>query len=187
MLKQVNVTFEFDPETEVVSNVHCFVDGIEKKKTTTRKKPSLKQEEIEDEAIVTRESNRLVFNNKANLDLGLSPGDRVILLYEVFGESRVPIIGKDIAFDDEGSGNKVTKNQTISYRGKVNTILSEYGTDFKLEPYKEGIFKLISSSGEVKVDSIQSYNDVVEEANNLDISILSDEDNIEIEEIPFKL
>ena len=36
-MKQVIVTFNFDPETEMVSDVKCTVDGIEKKKKTTKK------------------------------------------------------------------------------------------------------------------------------------------------------
>ena len=36
-MKQVIVTFNFDPETEIVSDVKCVVDGVEKKKKTTKK------------------------------------------------------------------------------------------------------------------------------------------------------
>lgn len=28
----------------------------------------------------------------------------------------IPIIGKDVAFDEEGTGNKVTKSNTITYK-----------------------------------------------------------------------
>ena len=45
----------------------------------------------------------------------------------------VPIIGSDIAFDEEGSGNKVTKSNTVTYKGNANTILAEYGTEFSLK------------------------------------------------------
>lgn len=36
-VKQVTVTFEFNSETELVSNVHAFVDGVEKRKLLQEK------------------------------------------------------------------------------------------------------------------------------------------------------
>ena len=32
------ITFNFDPETETVSDVKCSIDGVEKKKKTTKTK-----------------------------------------------------------------------------------------------------------------------------------------------------
>ena len=140
MIKKVNVTFDFDPETNTVKNVNCFVDGVEKiRKTTTTKKKKEKIEELETNSIVTLESNKLIFNNKAVSEMEIEYEDRIVIKYEKIGKENLPIVGKDLAFDEEGSGNKVTKSNSVSYRGKVNTILSEYGTEFELVPYKDGI------------------------------------------------
>lgn len=183
MIKQINVTFEFDSDSGLVSNVHSFVDSVEQKKKTTRKLSKDKEEIIELEAIITREDNKIVFNNKAYNDLELSPESRVIIKYEEVGKKRFPIIGTDISFNEEGSGNKVTKTKTVSYRGKVNTILSEYGTNFKLEPYNDGIWKLVSSDLSEK-----TYEEVIDQAENLDVDILTTDDStIEIDELTFKL
>ena len=136
MIKNVVVNFSFDTETETVSNVSCAIDGVEKKKRTTKKAP--KESVLEDEAIIILEENKLVLNNKAVLDLGITEenrGDiRVNIRYEKKGKVTFPIIGTDYSFDEEGSGNKITKSNTVAYKGKANTILSEYGTSFKLEP-----------------------------------------------------
>ena len=42
MIKKVNVSFDFDPETNTVKNVNCFVDGVEKVKKAPAKKAETK-------------------------------------------------------------------------------------------------------------------------------------------------
>jgi len=181
-VKQVTVTFEFDPETELVSNVHAFVDGVEKKKTTTKKAPT-KEVIMEAEAIITREDNKLVLNNKCAATLEVKAEDRLVIKYEKIGKKRSPIIGTDLSFDEEGSGNKVTKTNTVTYRGKANTVLAEYGTTFRLEEYKPGIWKLIS-------DDIapQDDNEAEEMAEQVEAELYTkDDDTTEIDELTFKL
>ena len=58
-IKQVTVTFNFNPETLVCDNINTFIDGIEVKKKTTRKISSKKDEVMEDEPLITREQNRI--------------------------------------------------------------------------------------------------------------------------------
>lgn len=187
-LKQISVTFEFDPSTETVSKLKCFVDGVEKRKTTTtrsKKQPT----EIETDAIITLESNKLVFNNKAILDIGLEYQDRVVLKYEKNKDFPIPfpIIGTDISFDQEGSGNKVTKTNSVSYRGKANEVLAEYGSKFGIEQYAEGIWKLISLDG-TKPLIYESIVDKAEEIEEESVKILTEDDeDIEINEMTFKL
>lgn len=193
MSKQVTVIFEFDPKTELVSNLTCFIDGIEKKKTTTRTVKK-KEEVMADFPIITLEENKLVLNNRTVHDMDLEWKDRVIIKYEVGkkGTKPFPIIGKDTSFDEEGAGNQLTKTDTVSYRGKANVILKEYGTEFTIEPYitkvyPEGVWRLMSTSGES--ESI-TYEEIEEEASEIDITVLTDEgheEDIEIEKMTFKL
>ena len=82
MIKKVNVSFDFDPETNTVKNVNCFVDGVEKvKKTTTSKKTKDKKEELETNSIVTLESNKLIFNNKEDSEMEIEYEDRIVIKY----------------------------------------------------------------------------------------------------------
>lgn len=188
MDKQVSVTFVFNSETETVSDLHCFVDGIEKKKTTTRSRKPKGPIVLEDKAIVTLESNKLVFNNRCVADMQLEWENRVIVKYEKFedGKKLIPVVGKDTSWDEEGSGNKVTKTNTVSYRGKSNTILQTYGTEFELELWKEGLWKLVSISGG---ENTPTYEGIVEETEKLDVTVITDEGNeeIPIDEMTFKL
>lgn len=187
MVKQVDVSFEFDPETETVSNLKCFVNGVEKKKTTTRstskeKKPAV----LEDESIVTLESNKLVFNNKATQELGLTSEHRVIIKYEKIDGNLFPVIGSDETYGEEGNGNKFTKSQTVSCRGNANKILKEYGEEFKLDPFKDGLFKLVSSDGVIK--AANTYEDNVKEVDEMDLTVYTkDEDTTEIGPMGFTL
>ena len=93
---------------------------------------------------------KLVFNNRAMADLKIEAGDRIVIKYEKGDKSLFPVIGTDFAFNEEGSGNKMTKSQTISYKGNQNTVLAEFGDEFTVEEYQDNIWKLVSL-GEPKV------------------------------------
>lgn len=173
MLKQVSVTFNFDPETEFVSDLQCFVNGVEKKKTTTRK-ATKKEVVLEDEALVIREDNKIILNNRAVSEMEVSAEDRMIIKYIKFNKSKklTPVIGSDSAFDEEGNGNKVTKSYTIAYRGNANKILAEYGSTFNIEAVGDGTWKLISKDKE----SVDNYEAIVDDIKEEDITVFTEDD-----------
>ena len=190
-MKQVIVTFNFDPETEMVSDVKCTVDGIEKKKKTTKKVKEV-IEEMSTEALITLESNKLVFNTKAIADMAIEYEDRIVIKWEKEegkGKTMIPIIGKDISFDEEGTGNKVTKSNTVAYKGKSNIVLSEFGSEFKIVPYREGVWKLVSTSTNGTISNPTTpLEEVLEEADETETDLLVDTDeNTEIDPLTFQL
>lgn len=185
MIKQVIVSFDFDPETELVSGITCTVDGVEKKKRTTKKvKDEVK--EMESEPIITLEPNKLVFNNKAVADLGLEYEDRIVIEWMKVGKSKVmiPTIRKD-----EEAGNKVTKSNTVVCKGKANTVLTEYGTEFTIIPFGEtgDIWKLVSTSGST-IEDVSTLEEAIEQAEEIVPELLVDTDEVtEIDELQYKL
>jgi hypothetical protein len=185
MNKQIMVTFNYNSDTDTVSDVKCIIDGIEKKKRTTKKVKDI----VEDNSdpLITLEANKLVFNNNAILQMNLAYEDRVIIKYEKKNNKIFPIIGKDLSFDEEGSGNKVTKSYTVGYRGNANTILSEYGTEFTIEEYKEGIWKLISTDNNLTNDKVtDSIEILIEKADNVEADLLIEGDeNYKIDDFNF--
>lgn len=186
MIKSVIVTFDFDTETELVSNVLCNVDGVEKKKRTTKSKAKV-EEEMAAEPLITREETKLVFNNKIVADMDIQHEDRIVIKWEKVKNSKVvfPIIGKDIAFDEERSGNKVTKAFTIGYKGNQNRVLAEFGSQFTIEPYKEGIWKLISTTSATTSKTLE---DTIKAVEKVDADIITEKDEeIEIDEMQFTL
>lgn len=184
-MKQVVVTFNFDPETELVSDVKCMVDGIEKKKKTTKKVKEV-IEEMASEPIITLEPNKLVFNNKAVADMDIKYEDRIVIKWEKIDGKMAPIIGKDIAFDEEGTGNKVTKSNTVTYKGKANDILADLGTEFNILEKEEGIWRLVPKG--ITINSVPKLEEVYEEAEETEADLLVDTDDItEIDDLQFKL
>lgn len=192
MIKQISITFDFDTETEIVSNIKTVgsTEVTAKKRTSTKKVKEI-IEEMASEPIVILESNKLIFNNKSILDLDLKYEDRIVIKWINENKIMSPIIGKDISFDEEGTGNKVTKSNTVTYKGKANTILAEHGSEFKLEPYnQEGIWRLVAVSDTVQneVEKPLVLENLIKQAEDTDLDLLVDSDeNNEIDELQYKL
>jgi hypothetical protein len=186
MIKGVTVTFNFDTETSVVTDVKCSVDGMVKKTRATTKKSDV-VEEMASESIITLEDNKLCFNNKAVSDMELVYEDRIVIKFEPEGPKKnkilVPTIGKDTSFDEPGAGNKLTKTNSIGYKGKQNAVLAEFGTEFTLEPFKEGIWKLISKNGVER--TLQENIEIVEKEEP--IVIIDADETVQIDEFAFNL
>lgn len=109
-----------------------------------------------DEATVTVADNKLVLSKEAVKALGGVAGDRIAINYwTVNNETTFPVIGKSECFGDSTGGNRLTKSNTVSFRGMQRDILLEYGSFFKLVRFNN-YFKM------EKVDVI-SENDLLEE------------------------
>ena len=109
-----------------------------------------------DEATVTVADNKLVLSKEAVKALGGVAGDRIAVNYwTVDNETTFPVIGKSECFGDSTGGNRLTKSNTVSFRGMQRDILLEYGSFFKLVRFNN-YFKM------ERVDVI-SENDLLEE------------------------
>ena len=109
-----------------------------------------------DEATVTVADNKLILSKEAVKALGGVAGDRIAINYwTVDNETTFPVIGKSECFGDSTGGNRLTKSNTVSFRGVQRDILLEYGSFFKLVRFNN-YFKM------EKVDVI-SENDLLEE------------------------
>lgn len=179
MIRAVTITFDVDSESGDVTNVKASVEGEVKKRTTTRKKSEVKSE-YADIPYVKREENKLVFNDKAQEVLGVEAGDRIIFKLEKDGKKFVPVIGSSESWDEE-SGNKLAKAGSIVFKGKQNDLLAEFGTEFKLDEFKTGLYILTSLGGE-------NFEKIVEEAEKVEpVLIIESDDEIDLDELEFKL
>lgn len=96
-----------------------------------------------EEATVTVENNKLVLSKDAIKALNSVAGDRIAINYwTVDNATTFPLIGRAASFLDSTSGNRLTKSNTVSFRGVQRDILLEYGSFFQLVPFKT-FFKLI--------------------------------------------
>lgn len=140
---KVLFTYEQDDETGEVKVINREVvnDDLPKVKKTSSPKKSKADENPEPELIL--EDNKYSLNTAAVELLGVEADDRIDIKFEKKDKVRVPVIGCNTAFGTQG-GNRLTKSNTVSYRGKNHDLLEEYGTVFSFkETDKEGIFELI--------------------------------------------
>lgn len=159
-----------------------------KSATKTSTKASAAKVDANPDPIITLDSNKLILTQGAVDLLQVCEDCRVDIKYKKKDKKAVPIIGTDAAFGTK-SGNKLTKSNTVSYRGAANEKLSAYGTTFKLEPTEDkGIYYLVG-------DKVQEENSVPDEIidieNELDIESLDniniDEDDKDLEKFDFNL
>lgn len=146
MIQQFKVLFTYEQDDETgevkVINREVVNDDLPKpKKKTSAPKKSKADENPEPE--LTLEDNKYCLNTAAVELLGVEAEDRIDIKFEKRDKVRVPVIGCNTAFGTQG-GNRLTKSNTVSYRGKNHDLLEEYGTVFSFkETDKEGIFELI--------------------------------------------
>lgn len=154
--------------------------------TTKKQLPKVSKVVENEEPLITLDSNKLVLTTGAVQMMNICADCRVDIKYKKRDRMSVPVIGTDEAFGTKG-GNKLTKTNTISFRGVANEKLSEYGTTFKIEPSEdEGIFYLIGD----KMKSIIP-DDTIDIQSELDIESLDNinlnDDDVNLESFNFTL
>jgi len=159
---KLNVVLQYNPETDTIDSYKVTLDGVANKTTTTKKVGSSVKKTGLDGLIVVREDGKLILSEQLLEELGAVHEDRINIVYEKIGDKSFPIIGKGTSFGGKESGNKLTKTNTVQYRGKANELLAAFGTNFTLEPYSEGIYKMIGDvQAEVDIPVKQAVKDVV--------------------------
>lgn len=176
-----NLTVQFNPETEEIESYVVELEGVSNKvpKKTTTKKVSTKKEKdpAMEGLIIKREVNKLILSPDLIEALNADPEMRFSIQYQNMDGKLVPLFGSDFAFKDN-NGNKLAKAGSIAFRGKNNEVLAEFGDDFTLEPYKEGIYMMIGDKTPNNLDL--SVEKAVEKIQ--DIEVIGDE-TYEIEEL----
>jgi hypothetical protein len=153
-------------------------------KVTTKKSSSTKKVDENPEPIITLDSNKLILTQGAVDLLKVCEDCRIDIKYKKKDKKSIPVIGTDQAFKTK-TGNKLTKSNTISFRGSANERLSAFGTEFKLEASPdEGIFYLI---GNANPEEPEVPDDVIDLEKELDIESLDDMDLDTTNNFDFKL
>ena len=141
---KLTVTTEWlDEETgEIIKETRELKDDTIKKPRASSSSSKSKIQENPN-PILTLEDNKYILTTGAVELLGVEAGDKIDIKFQKVGKQTIPVIGADEVFGTKG-GNKLTKTNTVSCRGKANDELSAFGTEFTLEahPNKEGLFIL---------------------------------------------
>lgn len=186
---KLDIIFHYDvnEQTGEITYIGKEEVTVDTTKTKTSKSSSSKKVDENPDPIVTLDSNKLILTQGAVDLLQVCEDCRIDIKYEKKDKKAVPIIGTDAAFGTK-SGNRLTKSNTVSYRGAANTKLSTYGTVFKLEPTKnEGIYYLIGNSEPVEEEIPE---DIINIENELDMTSLDDINldlDTELSKFDFKL
>jgi hypothetical protein len=136
------------------------------------KKSAMKVAKVDEstEPLIKLDPNKLILTTGAVQMLNVCADCRIDIKYKKKDKASIPVIGSNEAFGVSG-GNKLTKTNTISFRGAANAKLAEFGTIFKLEPSEdEGIFYLIGDKPAITSD------DEIDINSELDIDSLEDID-----------
>ena len=153
--------------------------------TSTKRQAKPVKVEANIEPLITLDSNKLVLTTGAVDMMKICPDCRVDIKYKKKDKVSVPVIGTDAAFGTKG-GNKLTKTNTVSFRGSANDKLAEYGSVFKLEPSEdEGIFYLIGDKMNKPVED-----EAIDIEGELDLDSLEEldiDDSSDLEGFDFKL
>lgn len=87
--------------------------------------------------------------------LNVNPGDRLSINYiQKNNENTFPVIGKAEIFADPENGQKLTKSNTISFRGNQHKFLTQFGNLFKIEMYAKDIYKMVAINDEKEIINI---------------------------------
>ena len=162
-------------EIKFIGKEEITVDSASTKasKSSTTKKSTSKVDD-NPEPLITLEANKLVLTKGAVDTLKPCEDCRIDIKYKKKDKKLVPVIGTDAAFGTK-AGNKLTKTNTVSYRGAANDKLAAYGTVFKLVPTdEEGIFYLV---GDKQPTAPETPKELVDIDTELDIPSLEDIDN----------
>lgn len=182
--------YEVNEQTGEITYIGKEEISVDTKATKSATKTSTKAStaKVDTNPIITLEPNKLVLTQGAVDLLQVCADCRIDIKYKKKDKQAVPIIGTDTAFGTK-SGNKLTKSNTVSYRGSANEKLSAYGTTFKLEPTEdEGIYYLV---GDKIQEEISIPDEIIDIENELDIESLDDinidEDDKDLEKFDFSL
>ena len=160
-------------EIKFIGKEEITVDSAKVSKSSTTKKSTSKVDD-NPEPLITLEANKLVLTQGAVDALNPCEDCRIDIKYKKKDKKLVPVIGTDAAFGTK-AGNKLTKTNTVSYRGAANDKLSAYGTVFRLEPTEEdGIFYMIGDKSPKEPEAPKELVDIDSE---LDIPSLDEIDN----------
>lgn len=110
-----------------------------------------------DEATVQVKDNKLILSKEAIKALDAKANDRIAIQYwSVDLENSFPVIGRAECFSVDG--NRLTKSNTVSYRGSQKDTLLAYGDFFKLERFNN-YYKMVAVDMATFVEDTNEFNE----------------------------
>ena len=182
---KLDILFHYDVNESTGEITFIGKEEITVDTAATTKRVATKATKIVEntEPLITLDSNKLILTTGAVEMLNICADCRVDIKYKKKDKTSVPVIGTDTAFGTKG-GNKLTKTNTVSFRGAANEKLSEFGTIFKLEPSEDdGIFYMIGDKANNPIPD-----DAIDIESELDLDSLDElDDSNDLSDFTFTL
>lgn len=172
MIVKVLLTLDFDPVTNTYKELKSEIVK-DKIQVNPNEKPEIRLED-----------NKYHINNAAMALLGVVAGDRVDIRYQVIDNVETPVIGNQSVWGDK-NGNKITKSQTVSFRGSNNEQLARYGNVFGLQEIGSGLFKLTTDTVPEDAVIVEDMNIVVPISDEVEIDLIKETDNYDLSDVDF--
>lgn len=178
---KITVTTEYVDEAtgELFTDTRELLD--DSIKTTKKKSTSKSSAKIDNSnpiPTLTLEENKYILNAAAISALDVTPGESTIdIKNQKIGTKKVKVIGSSETFGTK-AGNKLTLKGTVSFRGKSNQELSEYGDIFTLDPHPNvnGLFILRGNNQPDDEEIVPEEEDEVEDIEIEDALEISEDD-----------
>ena len=124
--QQFTITYEREIDSDTGEILKTIIVSSSDVKPEKKKKTLVKDTDTEPKAYL--EDNKLRLNSLAIDLLRVKAGDRIDVQYtDIY-----PVIGLSESFGNPEGGTKLTKSNTLSFRGKKFEVLSKFGTEFKV-------------------------------------------------------
>ena len=186
---KLDILFHYNVDEQTGEIIFIGKEEITVDTATSTKRQAVKAAKVDNntDPLIKLDSNKLVLTSGAVDLMQICADCRIDIKYKKRDKVSVPVIGTDDAFGTKG-GNKLTKTNTISFRGSANEKLAEYGTTFTLEPSEDqGIFYLIGD----KMNQAVPAEDVIDIESELDLDALDaldiEDDGVDLEKFNFTL
>jgi hypothetical protein len=179
----LKIILDFDETTKTVKNVTV----LDLDKTSSEKSFKLREDE-----------NKLEFTADAIVDLNAVPGDRISINYwTVDNETTYPIVSKSDVFTDGQDGSKLTKKNTVSFKGQQRKSLLKFGELFDFSEFKDKNGQVVKNvfiltpieDNRITLNSKEeSFEEVEKLASDLEhqnVETDFDEDILDTEDLPF--
>lgn len=146
----IKLTYEMSVNTDTGEILETKLINRSVDNSDLKQIKSSKQINVSNEPTLSLEDNKYTLSPAAVELMRLGEDSRLDIRYEQTIDGDIPIIYE--VFDGKG-GNKITKSNTVSYRGDKNKELAKRGREFGIVPHpkKQNVFMLTSDSKPVQL------------------------------------
>lgn len=141
----LKISFDFDEKTQKVSNFKVINASL----TTSAN------------CDVYIDENKLKLSDNLLNAINAVPGDRISINYWTVNNTETyPIISKAEVFTDGSDGTKLTKSNTISFKGHQRDSLIKFGNQFVISEFKDKNGNIIENAFKLEpIDTEENLND----------------------------